>query len=223
MTRTLALSLFLILLSAPLLHAQDLSRYRDFSFGMSPAELSRQVDAHQLQTRLIQSRPVTIREVIWWPREISGASLPAEPVWQVLFTFYNDELYRILATYDRHATEGMTAEDLIESISVQYGAPTRPQDQISFPTNEVYSSTETVIARWEDAQFSVNLFRSSFLNTFGLVMISKRLDERVRAALVEHARLTRQEVESRKELDRLKNQAVALEAARQKNKKTFRP
>jgi len=29
-----------------------------------------------------------------------------EPVRQILFSFYNGELYRILVTYDRYVTEG---------------------------------------------------------------------------------------------------------------------
>src|SRR5207245_141477 len=189
--RSVVVSLAMILLSASVIHAQDLSKYRNFSFGMSSVELSKQVDSQPLQTKLIQKRPAVIQELTWWPRESSGSSPQAEPIWQVLFTFYNGELYRILVTYDRHATEGLGIEDMVEAISAKYGTATRPDVEISFPTNELYRSTEKVIARWEDSQYSFNLFRSSFLNTFGLVMFSKGLDvqvDRLRGALgLEHA------------------------------------
>ena len=222
MMRSVVFSLFVILLSAPLIHGQDLSRYRNFSFGMSLAELSKQIDSQPLQTKLVQKRPAVIQEVTWWPRESSGSSLQAEPVWQVLFTFYNGELYRILVTYDRHATQGLRTEDMVEAISAQYGTATRPDVEISFPTNELYRSTEKVIARWEESQYSFNLFRSSYLNTFGLVMFSKRLDTQVRAALAESIKLGGQE-DPQREIERQKKEADKLEVAREENRKTFRP
>ena len=222
MMRRVVVSLVLMLLSTPLIHGQDLSKYRNFSFGMSLVELSNQVDLKPLQTKLIHKRPAVIQELTWWPREPSGSSLQADSVWQVFFTFYNGELCRILVTYDRHATEGLTAEDMVQAISAQYGTATRPDAQISFPTNELYRSTEKVIARWEDSQYSVNLFRSSFLNTFGLVMFSKRLDGQAQAAIAESAKLEGQE-DLQKEIGRQKKEADNLEVARQKNRKTFRP
>ena len=36
---------------------------------------------------------------------------------KVIFTFYNDQLSRIVVSYDRDRTEGLTAEDLIEAVS----------------------------------------------------------------------------------------------------------
>lgn len=222
MMRSVGISLVMILLSAPLVRGQDLSKYRDFPFGMSVADLSKQVDLRPLQTKLIQKHPAVIQELTWWPRESSGSSLQADSVWQVFFTFCNGELYRILVTYDRHATKGLTAEDMVQAISAQYGTATRPDAQITFPTNELYRSTEKVIARWEDSQYSINLFRSSFLNSFGLVMFSKRLDGEAEAAIAEAVELERQKT-PQTEVARMKKEADNLEAARQKNRKMFRP
>jgi hypothetical protein len=220
--RSVGISLVMILLSAPLIHGQDLSKYRGFSLGMSLVELSNQVDLKPLQTKLIQKRPSVIQELTWWPRESSGSSLQADTVWQVFFTFYNRELYRILVTYDRDATKGLTAEDMVRAISAQYGTATKPDVQISFPTNELYRSTEKVIARWEDSQYSINLFRATSLNSFGLVMFSKRLDAQAEAAMAESVKLEGQE-DLQKEIDRQKKETDNLEVARQKNRKTFRP
>ena len=222
MMRNLVIVLFLILLSAPSVHGQDLSKYRNFSFGMSLVELSKQVDSQPLHTKLIHKRPALIQEVTWWPRESSGSSLQAEPVWQVFFTLYNGELYRIVVTYDRHATQGLTAEDMVEAISAQFGTATRAAAEISFSTNELYRSTEKVIARWEDSQYSINLTRSSFLNSFALAMFSKRLDARAEAAIAESVTLEGQE-DPQKEIERQKKEADKLEVARLKNRKTFRP
>jgi hypothetical protein len=220
--RSVGISLVMILLSAALIRGQDLSKYRDFSLGMSLPELSRQVDLRPLQTKLIQKHPAVIQELACWPGSYSDYSRQTDSVWQILFSFYNGELFRILVTYDGDATHGLTAEDMVQAISTKYGTPTRPTDEISFPTNELYRSTEKVIARWEDSQYSINLVRSRFLNSFALVMFSKRLDAQVEAAIAKSIKLEGQE-DPQREIDRQKKETDDLEAARQKNQKTFRP
>ncbi len=220
--RIASISLVTILLSAPLIRGQDLSKYRSLSLGMSLPELSNQVDLRPLQTKLIQKHPPVIQELTCWPSGPSGYSLQADSVWQIFFSFYNGELFRILVTYDRDATHGLTAEDMVQAVSTKYGIATRPTGEISFPTNELYRSTQTVIARWEDSQYSINLVRSRFLNSFALVMFSKRLDAQADAAIAKSIKLESQE-DPQKEMDRQKKETDDLEAARQKNRKIFRP
>jgi len=220
--RSVGISLVMILLSPPLVRGQDLSKYRDFSLGMSLPELSSQIDLRPLQIKLIQKHPAVIQELTFWPGNSSDYSLQADSVGQIFFSFYNGELFRILVTYDRDATHGLTAEDMVEAISTKYGTATRPADEISFPTNELYRSTEKVIARWEDSQYSINLVRSRFLNSFALVMFSKRLDVRADAAIAKSIKLEGQE-DPQKEINRQKKETDDLEAARQRNLKIFRP
>jgi len=222
MMRSLGISLVVILLSAPFVRGQDLSKYRDFSLGMSLPKLSGQVDLRPLQTKLIQRHPAVIQELTCWPGGSSDYSRQTDSVRQIFFSFHNGELFRILVTYDHDATHGLTAEDMVQAISTKYGTPTRPVGEISFPTNELYRSTEKVIARWEDSQYSINLVRSTFLNAFALFMFSKQLDGQVEAALAKSIKLEGQE-EPQKEIDRQKKETDDLEAARQKNRKIFRP
>jgi hypothetical protein len=214
------LCLSALFLTASLLHGQDLSKYRDFSLGMSLPELSSQVDLRPLQTKLIQKHPAVIQELTCWPGGSSDYSRQTDSVWQIFFSFHNGELFRILVTYDHAATHGLTAEDMVQAISTKYGTPTRPAGEISFPTNELYRSTEKVIARWEDSQYSINLVRSRFLNSYALFMFSKRPDAQVEAALAKSIKLEGQE---EREMDRQKKETDDLEAARQKNRKIFRP
>src|SRR5260370_20362527 len=200
----------------------DTRRYRNFSLGMSLPELSNQVDLRPLQTKLIQKHPAVIQELTFWPGGSFDDSRQTDSVGQVFFTFYNGELFRILVTYDPDATHGLTEEDVVQAISTKYGTATRPAGEISFPTNELYRSTERVIARWEDSQYSINLVRSRFQNSFALVMFSKRLDAQADAAIAKSIKLEGQE-DSQKEIDRQKKETVDLEAARQKKRKIFRP
>src|SRR6266849_1568759 len=222
MMRSVGISLVMILISAPLVRGQDPSKHRNFSLGMSLPELSNQVDIRPLQTKLIKKHPAVIQELTCWPGGSSDYSSQTESVWQIFFSFYNGELFRILVTYDRDATHGLTAEDMVQAISTRYGTATRPAGEINFPTNELYRSTQKVIARWEDSQYSINLVRSRFLNSFALVMFSKRLDAQADAAIAESIKLEGQG-DPQKEIGRQKKETDDLEAARQKNRKIFRP
>jgi hypothetical protein len=217
-----AIALVLILLCAPLIHAQDLSKYRNFSFGMSAAAVSKLADEKQADVSVIHERPALIQELTWYPPLPFGSARLAEPVQKVLFSFYNGELYRMLVTYDSDAVKGLTNEDMIRMLSAKYGAATRPAAEVNFPTNDAYRATEKVIARWEDQQYSLNLFRSSMSETFAVVMFAKRLDAQAAAAIAESAKLELQEA-PQVEAARVKQAAVDLEAERQKNIKTLRP
>jgi hypothetical protein len=222
MTCSLVSSLVMILLSSQCIHGQDLSKYQNFSFGMRLVDLSEQVDQKPTEANLIHQRPAVIQELTWWPPLASGTRL-AEPVRQILFSFYNGELYRILVTYDRYVTEGLAADAMVRTMSAKYGTATRPTAEINFPTNETgeYGTIEKVIVRWEDSQYSFNLFRSPLSNTFGLVMFSKRLDAQAEAAIAKSLKLEGQE-DPQKEAARVKKEANDLEASRQKNIKAFR-
>src|SRR5438552_13202513 len=170
--RSVGISLVMILLSAPLIRGQDLSKYQGFSLGMSLPELSNQVHLRPLQTKLIQKHPSVIQELTSWPSGASDYSLQADSVRQIFFSFYNGQLFRILVTYDRDATRGLTADDMGQAISTNYGTSTRPAGEISFPTNELYRSTQKVIAQWGDSQYSIKLVRSGSWDAFALVMVA---------------------------------------------------
>ena len=217
-----AITLVIILISASLLDAQDLSQYRNFSFGMSVANVSKQADRQIAKADVIHQRPALIEESTWYPPQPFGSTRPAEPVEKVLFSFYNGALYRMLVTYDNSAIKGMTAEDMIQVISAKYGTATRPVADVNFPTNPSYRANEKVVARWEDSQFSFNLFRSSASDSFAIVMFDKRMDAQAGVSIAESVQLEKQEA-PRKEAARVKKENDALEGERQKNIKTLRP
>jgi hypothetical protein len=216
-----ALTIVTILSVTSLAYAQDLSRYRNFSFGMSLAEISMQIDAKPADVSAIHQRPALIQEVTWWPPQPYGTSRPAEPVGQVRFSFYNGALYRMLVTYDDAAIKGLTDEDMIRVVSTKYGTPTRPVAELTFPTAPSYHATEKVIARWDDSQYSANLFRSSS-GTFAVLMFAKTVDAQAGVSIAESVKLEEQEAPQR-EADRTKKAADDLEGERQKNIKTLRP
>jgi hypothetical protein len=211
-----------VLLSIPQVHAQDLSKYRNFSFGMTVAGISKQIDQKPANAAVLHEHPALIQELTWWPPKPYDLLRPAEPVDQILFSFYNGALYRMLVTYEDAATKGLNEEDMIRVVSAKYGSATRPVAAVvDFPMNPSYKATEKVIARWEDSQYSLNLVRS-YTDTFAIVMFAKQLDAQAGISIAESVKLE-QEEGPQKEAARVKKDADDLELERQKNIKTLRP
>jgi hypothetical protein len=217
-----AIALVMVMFSAPMIYGQDLSKYRNFSFGTTLASVSKQVDRQPIEAEVIHQQPALIQELTWYPPQPYGSSRPAEPVEKVLFSFYNGELYRMLVFYDSSAIKGLTDEDMIRAVSAKYGTATKPAADVNFPTNPSYRATEKVVARWEDSQYSFNLFRSSASNTFAIVMFDKRLDAQAGVSIAESVQMEQQDA-PKKEAARVKKESDDLEGDRQKNIKTLRP
>jgi hypothetical protein len=213
----------LVLLSTvSLLCAQDLSKYRHFSLGMSLTRVLERTDQKMADVKVIHSRPALIQELTWWPPNLPGASFQADTVEQILFSFYNGELYKISLTYDRSSIEGLTAPDMMNAISANYGPATNVVPEVDSAKMDSYDVKQRLVATWEDSQYSFNLVRSSFTDGFGLVIYSKRANAEAELATAESVKLDKQEGPQR-DAERQKKQTDDLEAARQKNQKSFRP
>jgi hypothetical protein len=220
--RSSILCLAFLLFTAPLLRGQDLSKYRHFTFGMSLSRVLERTDQKMADVRVIHGRPALVQELNWWPPNLPGTSFRSDTVEQILFSFYNAELYKIFVTYDRTSTEGLTAEDMVKSISANYGPATSVKPEVDSATNERYDTNQKPVATWEDSRYSFNLVRSSSSGSFELVIYSKRLKAEAEVALAEAVKLEKQE-EPQREAERLKKQTGDLEATRQKNQKSFHP
>ncbi len=239
--RSSILCLVVLLLTAPFLRGQDLSKYRHFTFGMSLTRVLERTDQKLADVKVIHSREALIQELTWWPPNLPGTSFRSDTVEQILFSFYNGALYKISVTYDRTSTEGLTAEDMVKSISAKYGPPTNialaidsatndrydvkqklVASSIDSATNDRYDVKQKLVASWEDSQYSFKLVRSSFSGDFELVIYSKRLNTEAEGALAEAVKLEKQE-EPQREAGRQKKQTDDLEVMRQQNQKSFRP
>lgn len=207
-----------VLLTAPLLRGQDLSKYRHFTFGMSLTRVLERTDQKMADVKVIHSRPALIQELTSWPASVPGTSLRPESVEQIVFSFYDGELYKISVSYDRSSTEGLTADDIVKSITAKYGPATFTALAIDFTANE----RQQPVASWEDSQYSFNLVRSSFPGGFQLVIYSKKVNAEAELALAEAVKLDKQEGPQR-EAERLKKETDDLAVKRLKNQKSFRP
>lgn len=211
-----------LLLAAPLLRAQDLSKYRHFTIGMNLSTALERTDQKMADVKVIHGHPALLQELTWWPPNLPGAAFQADTVEQILLSFYNGELYKISVTYDPSTTEGLTAEDMVKSISAKYGPATNVVLESDSAKVDSYDLKQKTVASWEDAQYSFNLVRSSFTDQLGLIIYSKQVNAEAELAAVDAVKLEEQESPQR-EAARQKRQMDDLEVARQKNRKTFRP
>jgi hypothetical protein len=212
--------------AAPLV-AQRLSQYRGYALGSSVASVVEISGARASDSRTLHERPARIQELEWRSPSTRSATVAVDPVRDVLFSFYDDQLYRIVVTYDRERMDGLTNEDVVESISATYGAPLLPQIKRTFSTPAGGLAGEpVVVAEWEDAGSRMTLTRGTFWPQFQLVMISKTLHPLAVAAIKDARLLEKQEAPQRELAQRRKDAADAAgvsQKARVVNKAAFRP
>jgi hypothetical protein len=264
-TRALALSTALIVISTTALNATpQLASYRGFQFGTSVVTVARHAGI-SAEPRIVHQRPELIQELMWLPPRLGTTAEEGDSAQKVLFTFYNDQLSRVVVSYDRRRTEGLTAEDLVEAISTTYGVATipvagiapipagpsaddkvlahweDPQNSINqfrsrylgkvpaagiAPTTVGPNADDKIVAHWEDPQYAITLFRSRYLSTFGLVLVSKRLDGLTVLANAEATLLDDREAPARetaRQQSRTDEDRVKEDTTRRVNKAAFKP
>ena len=191
MTHLRVLSLvFVMVVGAGPVAAQELVRYRAYALGTSVAAVVTASGAREADIKTIHARPVRIQTLEWRTPYIVAAGMVADPVRDVVFSFYDDQLYRIVVTYDRARMEGLTNDDVIATLEAIYGAPARPATGTargSVPADLAWDTT--VVAQWENAAALIVLTRNTSLPLFQLVLTSKTTSALALAAVTESLRL----------------------------------
>ncbi len=225
--RALAIVTVAVLLSAPPLFAQELSRYRGYILESSVASIVRVSGALATDTKTLYKRPALIQELAWRAPYLRVASEATDPVREVLFRFCDDKLYQVVVTYDHDRMEGLTNDDVIEGISATYGVPLLQDTRAARSVSLVgMSAAPAVVAEWDDATSLLTLTRSAYASELQLVLTSKALNARAVAAIKEAVRLDTQERPQREQDQRDKAVAdagVASQKARVVNRAAFRP
>ena len=220
--RTIATSVLCVAIFSSLGAAQDLSKYRDFEFGMSVESVAKLAGMNPSGAKTVHQRPELIQKLDWEVYGYFEASPNVNSVRNIRFDFYSGELFKIVVTYDNAQTKGLTADDLIESLSALYGQAERPQTSIIVSGFQTYNDSQQVLARWENAQYSYNLFRSSYGMSFGLVAFAKRIESIASASDQEAERLDKLEAPAR-ESARQKRQDEDVQASQEKARLTNKP
>jgi hypothetical protein len=225
--RSFALPICFTVLCAQSMAAQEPVRYREFVMGSDLASVAKLAGTAPTGAKVIHTRPAMIKELEWRPRYYSGGIAPqTDPVDVMLFKFYDDQLFMVVADYDRRRTEGMSAEDMIAAISATYGAVSEvPSRRLGTPTVQ-YGFPDTSLAVWGTSEYSVTLLRVAYPAAFRLVVAHTRLENLARTATAAAVRQDTDEAPQR-ELARQKREAAdsaaAQEKAKTENKAQFRP
>ena len=201
----------------------ELSRYRRFEFGMNVVTVAQRAGISP-EPRVVHQRPELIQELMWLPSRLGNLAHEADSAQKVLFTFYNNQLSRIVVSYDRSRTEGLTADDVVAAISATYGVALIPT--ATAPVTARPNIDDKILAYWEDPQYEIVLFRSKYLSTYGLVLLSKRLD-RLAALATAEAILIDERAAPARETARQQQQTdeerIREATVRRVNKATFKP
>ena len=211
------------LLSSSLLHSGDLSRYRDFQFGMDLATVARITQSDPSRAKVIHRRPALLEEIEWRPLGIVSM---ADPSLESVFSFYDGGLYRVFTTYDLHKTNGLTVDDITETLVALYGSTTAHPSTTVSVSSYLGQDNAAVLAQWDSAEYSLSLVRLSYQARFGLVWLAKRADNTAReataaATLIEEQEAPRREADLRKE--QAETERTDREKARLANRPNFRP
>lgn len=206
---------------------QDLSHYRGYVLNGTLASIAKAAGTRASDAKTLHERPAKIQELEWRPSFMRSGREPADPIRDVVFRFYDDQLFRIVIRYDRDRTEGLTPDDVIESIVGLYGIPILTNASASSTSPDGIDIRDSkIVAQWEDAAAVLTLFRGTYSREFQLVLISKALNAPAVAAMKEALRLDVEEA-PRREIDlRARDAATARatqEKARLANKAAFRP
>ena len=212
-------------------YGQTGSGYRNFVLGSSVASVSAEAKSDAASVKTIHERPALIQDLEWRPSFASDAA-PRDPVEQLDFRFYDDQLYEIVITYDQQRTAGMRNADMVDAISTTYGNSLKPlarKPATGARSDEAEDGTS--IARWSGADQTVVLFRSSdfFASStprYWLIVTSPRLDALARTASAQAIRMEEREAPQREAAKQQADAAAARaaeEKARAANKAAFRP
>ena len=119
-------------LTSAVVLAEDLSKYGRFQLGNELATVAKQTGVSPAQIKVIHRRPVLIQE-LEWRSEATSSPTSKQSTRDVVFSFYDGQLFRMVVKYDGRETEGLTADDMVEAISHTYGVPTHTTPSAKAP------------------------------------------------------------------------------------------
>jgi hypothetical protein len=216
-----------ILLASWPVAAADLGTYREFKIGASTADVIARTGAAERDMKTLHERPALLQELSWRPRYVIGrTSADRDSIAAILFSFIDNQLFRMTIDYERGRTEGLTKEDMITSLSEMYGPRSTRQAPIAPRSSYDTLDTPIAIATWREGDATLTLNQSAYGGGFSLVITSLPLEARARKAQATAVTMDAREAPAR-EAARAKEQADAALATAEKtrttNKGTFKP
>ena len=145
-----------------------------------------------------------------------------EALAEMVLTFHLGRLARIVATYDRDRTEGLTNADLHDAFTTIYGTSML----VPTPGGVRSSSEPEIIGQWGDGETLVVLWREVYPRRFKVTVSSVAADRLLQGGLASGVRLEATEAPTRDMVRRLSEEQTQRrrdEQSRLDNKSAFKP
>ncbi|HEY3161392.1 MAG TPA: hypothetical protein VGJ78_20640 [Vicinamibacterales bacterium] len=228
MTRLCRTALLVALAASAPAAAQEEGRYRDFKLGASVAAVSALTQTRSADVTVVHERPAVMQELRWIPSSFGTAGRShGAGLQQIVFSFYENQLYRLMIDYERSQTKGMTDRDVVDAVSAMYGQPS--SSKIADGGTDTWNTESVaarVVARWNGPGYAVAVSRWAYGGAWRLVVESTPLAALARTADARALVLDVQEGPQR-EADRARREKQGKDdaeaAARSANKATFQP
>jgi hypothetical protein len=226
--RIMAVGAMLVVASTA--QSQQSGQYRQYRLGADLQSVAALAKVSPAGARIVHERPSLIQELEWRQPYMTGGPTisQSDAVQRIVFTFYDNQLFRLVISYDRQRTNGLTDDDMIQALSAVYGVVVLQSSPTNVPalTSSPLAEFGAPIAQWAGGDYSIGLYRSSFVAEFRVVVTSPRLAALAQTATSEAGRLDELEAPQREVARRLKEAdetRTAQEKARLANKATFTP
>lgn len=195
-----------------------LARYRDVMLGESVQTVVQRLQPVGAEVKVLYDTPSLVEELTWRPHQfISGSTVTADPLAELTLTFHLGRLARIVATYDRERTAGLTDADLHELLSEVYGLALLRTTALQ-PATTTLGPTRgrETISTWTDDATTVLLWREEYPRRVGLTIVSTVADRGLQEAIAVGAALTAKNAPQRAR----DAQAAVASAAKDRDAKT---
>lgn len=216
----------MIAAAAGLIAASDLGTYRGFTLGSATSDVMKMAGAGERDLKTTHERPALLQELTWRPPYLSGLDDAGDSVTAVVFSFVDNQLFRIAIDYDKSRTEGLTTNDLIAAFTAKYGPPSA--GRLPTPSGSGFDSIDapTVVASWRNADTTVILERFAYSRRFATIIASTRLQTLARKSQATAVAMDAREAPAREAAEvkaRADAERAAADKTRTANKATFEP
>src|SRR6185503_1442998 len=160
--------------------------YRDFALGSSVSAIATLTETRSTDVTVVHERPAVMQELRWIPSTFGVAGRlrsRGEGIQQVVFSFYENQLYKMMVDYERSETKGMTDRDMVDAITAVYGpasSATIPKERTDAGGAETTASR--VVARWNAPGYAVAVSRWAYGGAWRLTVESTDLARLARTA-----------------------------------------
>jgi hypothetical protein len=124
----------------------------------------------------------TVRELRWRADHVPRGTESADPVERLMFSFHDNQLFRIVIDYAPTRTDGMRASDIVAAVAKIYGAPNKRADPPVQVGLQPMRPVDTVVAQWNNDDLHVALLQLDGRPAFRLIVASPLLQAQARTA-----------------------------------------